>query len=141
MHRNWCSVTYTSAEYVEERRLKPEKCDGLMRLLAAGLQGFPEVPWQDAQCTHIGTSDGILYVTQREVEPGVRKSSDKQQSQEKDPDPRAVRLEDVRSCSLHIDKKHGRYVRCPVLTQNVHSWMRKLLAFVEVGIVIQNELK
>ena len=134
-HRNWCSITYDGADAVEERKLLPEKCDGLMRLLAAALQGFPEVKWQDAACTHIGTPDGTLYVTQHWENPGHVKFFHKEEKIV-DPEPKAIRLEDLDSCTLTVDKH--RMVHCPVLTQPVHSWLRKTLAYLDVGIEIAN---
>ncbi len=134
-HRNWCSITYDGADAVEERKLEPEKCDGLMRLLAAALQGFPEVKWQDAACTHIGTPDGTLYVTQHWENPTKTKFFHAEQKNV-DPEPKVIRLEDFDSCTLTVDKP--RMVHCPVLTQPVHSWLRKTLAYLDVGLQISN---
>ncbi|MBI3542388.1 MAG: hypothetical protein HY075_03825 [Deltaproteobacteria bacterium] len=139
-HRNWCSLTYDGAEMLEERKMEPQKCDGLVRLFAAGLQGFPEVRWQDSACTHIGAPDGVLYATQHWENP-VRPNFFHKPLKDPDPEPKAIRLEDVISCQLHNPYGKKRYVRCPVLTQTVHSWLRKLLAYVDVGLVIQNDLK
>jgi hypothetical protein len=140
LHRNFCSITYDGVEFKEERKLEPEKCDGLMRLFAAAFQGFPGVQWQDAKCTNISAPDGILYESQHYHAPG-HPDFLHNPLPDPDPEPQAARLEDVRQCELHNPTKKKRWVRCPVLVPLVNSWLRKFLAFVDVGLVIQNKMK
>jgi hypothetical protein len=137
-HRNWCSITWDTAEATEERKYPPEKCDQIFKVMAAGLQGLPEVKWQDAPCTHIGTPDGVLYVKQNWDNTEVTKFFH-DPPKFKDLDPEAVRLEDVRGCTLHNEKE--RVARCPVLPQRVQSWLRRFLASVDVHLVIQNPVR
>lgn len=137
--RTFCSLTITSAESIEERKFPPQKCEQALKLIAAALQGFPEVPWQDAQCTHIGSNDGILLASQRWERPKKQETLGPPDTTP-DLEPKAIRLEELRRCKLHHTAKK-RMMHCPVLTQVVHSWLRKYLAFFDVGLVIQNDLK
>jgi hypothetical protein len=139
LHRNWCSIVYDGAEVREERKLEAEKCDGLLRLMAAAFQGFPEIKWQDAKCTNFSEPDGILYETQHYQAP-LHPDFLHQPMPDPDPEPKAIRLEDVRNCEFHNRTKKTRYVRCPVLVQEIQSWLRKFLAYLDVDLLIQNKM-
>lgn len=130
-HRNFCSITYDAEEASEERKFSPERCERLFPLMTAALQGFPEIPWQDTPCTHSGTSDGVLLISQRREPTGGPGA--------KDPEPVAIRLADAALCKLHNEKR--RELRCPVLPQRTQTWLRKFLAALDVRLVIQNELR
>lgn len=138
-HRNWCSVTWQAEGSVEERKFQPKKCDELLRIFAAAFQDFPEVKWQDANCNLTTSPDAILYVSQSRENPAPERAQGARDNYYNDPAPRAVLLEEARVCTLTNDK--ARVLHCPVLPQRVQSWLRKVLGFLSVSLVIQNPLK
>lgn len=165
--RTYCSVTWNAVESVEERKLSPKKCDQVLEMMATAFRSFPEVKWQDTPCTHLGTSEGVLYSSQEWPAPTKPATPQgptaiERPRDHKDPEPKAIGLSDVRSCTLHnpvlkrerlgsnaqtpvhpdrIKKITKRTVRCPVLQEHVHAWLRKFLATLEVSLEIKNELQ
>ena len=139
-YRNWCSITWDGHDSIEERKFRPERCEKLMALMTAAMQGFPEVKWQDSACTHIGTPDGVLYTSQTWERPKPQEHFT-QAPKIVEPEPAAIRLEDVSACQLHNPKRKPRIAECPVLTQRVQSWLRKFLAALDVHLVMRNPEK
>lgn len=137
-HRTWCTVTWSGVNAVEEHMYRPEKCEELVKILAAGFEGLPELKWQDANCNINGGADGILYLSQHWERPKPQEHFTAP-TPDPDPEPKAARLEDARACVLHNEKK--RELVCPVMPQLTQSWLRKFLNLVEVSLTIRNELK
>lgn len=162
--RAWCSVTWNAAESVEERKFSAPRCEKIMSLIGSALQGFPEVKWQDTACTHLESRGAVLYLRQTWEKPTAPLSETMTAVPAKGDNvaPQSIVLEDVRYCTLHnavlkrervgandqtpiapnkVKAFNKRTVRCPVIPQNVHSWLSKFLREIDSHLVLKNELK
>lgn len=116
-HRNWCTVVWKGVEALEERKFPPEKCDKMTKFLAAALNSFPELNWEDANCELTSRPDAILYSSQDGHQP------------------RAGLIQEARACALHNEKK-TREVRCPLLPQASQDWLKGFLEAVDSKLVV-----
>lgn len=164
--RAYCSVTWNSVESIEERKFQAVRCDKIMNLIGAAQQGFPEVQWRDQACPRNDTREAVLHSRQVWEKPTAPLSDQMPRvarpANTSDTPPKSIGLEDVRYCTLRnavlkrerlgtndqtpvapnkVKALTKRIVHCPVLPQNVYSWLSKFLIEIDGQLVLQNDLK
>jgi len=150
-NRNWCTIVFDGNKFHREKKFEPKTCDKVGQLIQQAMSGFPELKWQDASCSHHGDGTGWLYVSHEKDRLLEKLESEslaatgsvftKQKTQVAVPPPAAVLLSDFNACTFFDQNKKKLMVRCPVLPQTEHVWLRKFLSELGIALVIQNPLK